>query len=394
MIAVDLTYSTLNLEGSVAESWVRVKSSGGMSPPWYTSTLWHLMGLSGWWKFLRAHDFRLRPGRLPLAALITTYAVCNSILGAMQSSIYGSRLRRVPTPTDPIFVLGHWRTGTTWLHELLSQDERFTFPTTYECIAPHYCVLLGSMYQKLFAGLLPSRRAMDAMPMGFERPQEDELALVALGEPSPMWWVGYPGETAGQKYLTLRELPLDKRDRWLTTLKNFLRLVRYRRPGRAIVLKSPAHTSRLALLSAAFPAGRFVHVVRDPIAVFASTVHLWTRVHAISGLAPMETTDLYAHVLDTYVDMYREFLATVSALPSGSFHQLRYEDLVAHPLRALEECYESLWLGDFALAAPRIEKHLERARGFRTNTFEISSECREQIRARWAPIYSKWGYEV
>jgi hypothetical protein len=117
-------------------------------------------------------------------------------------------------------------------------------------------------------------------------------------------------------------------------------------------------------------------------------------VHTISGLTAMDTTDLYAYVLDTYVDMYREYFATVSALPAGSFHQLRYEDLVTNPLRSIEECYQSLGLGDFSRAAPRIEKYLERASGFRTNTFEISSECREQIRARWAPIYSKWGYEV
>ena len=378
----------------MGDPWVRVKSSGGVTPPWHTSTLWHLMSLSGWWGFLRAHGFRMRPGRVALAAPITAYALHNSILRAMQSAIYGTRLRRASAPTDPIFVLGHWRAGTTWLHELLTQDDRFTFPTTYECVSPHYCVLLGSLYPKLFASLLPSRRAMDAMPMGFERPQEDELALLALGQPSPMWWVGYPGEQAGQQYLTLRELPPSERERWLATLKSFLRLVSFRRPQRTIVLKSPAHTSRLGLLSSAFPAGRFVHVVRDPVAVFASTVHLWTTVHAISGLTAMDTTDLYAYVLDTYVAMYREYFATVSLLPAGSFYQLRYEDLVANPLRSIEECYQSLGLGGFSRAAPRIEKYLERVSGFRTNTFEISSECREQIRARWAPIYSKWGYEV
>ena len=61
--------------------------------------------------------------------------------------------------------------------------------------------------------------------------------------------------------------------------------------------------------------------------------------HAISGLTAMDTTDLYAYVLDTYVAMYREYFATVSLLPAGSFYQLRYEDLVANPLGSIEECY-------------------------------------------------------
>ena len=331
-MSIGFVYARDNPRGAVAESWVQVRFSGGLTPPWYTSTLWHLMGLSGWWNFLRAHRFRVRLGRLPMAALSTTYALHNSILGAIQSTIYASRLRRVPIPTDPVFVLGHWRAGTTWLHELLCQDERFTFPNFYECVAPHYCVLSTSLYPKMFSGMVPRQRAMDAMPLGFERPGEDELALLALGEPSPMWWAGYPGETAGQRYLTLRELPPSQRDRWLATLKYFLRLVSYRQPGRAVILKSPAHTARLGLLFPAFPAARFVHIVRDPTAVFASTVHLWTTLHAICELTKMAPNDLYAYVLDTYVAMYREFFATVATLPPRCFFQVRYEDLVADPL--------------------------------------------------------------
>src|SRR5579863_4817380 len=37
-----------------------------------------------------------------------------------------------------VVVLGYWRSGTTLLHELLSLDSRYSFPTTHACMNPHH----------------------------------------------------------------------------------------------------------------------------------------------------------------------------------------------------------------------------------------------------------------
>ena len=63
-------------------------------------------------------------------------AVVNSVLSFLQTLIYGRAVARTELNRAPIFILGHWRSGTTYLHELLVLDERFAFPTTYECFAP------------------------------------------------------------------------------------------------------------------------------------------------------------------------------------------------------------------------------------------------------------------
>ena len=41
----------------------------------------------------------------------------------------------------PIFVIGHWSSGTTLLHELLVCDPRHTYPDTYACLAPNHFLL-------------------------------------------------------------------------------------------------------------------------------------------------------------------------------------------------------------------------------------------------------------
>lgn len=130
---------------------------------------------------------------------------------------------------------------------------------------------------------MPAKRVMDNMALGFDRPQEDELALVALGVPSPMWWLAYPGEAKGRAYLTLRDIPARERERWARVFRGFLRLLTYRHQAKPLVLKSPPHTARLAMLARMFPKARFLHIVRDPYAVFASTIHLWLKTQAFGA---------------------------------------------------------------------------------------------------------------
>ena len=39
---------------------------------------------------------------------------------------------------------------------------------------------------------MPSRRPMDNMPAGWDRPQEDEFALCMMGQPSPYADIAFP----------------------------------------------------------------------------------------------------------------------------------------------------------------------------------------------------------
>jgi len=374
--------------------WVQTKIAGGQRPPWYSSTLWHTMSVGGWWRFLRAHRFRLAARKLPLAASITFYTINNSVLGLLQSAIYGSRVRRTCIERDPIFILGHWRSGTTHLHELLALDVNFTAPTTYECVTPRHFLLTDRLYPALLSWVVPSKRAFDNMELGFQRPQEDELALVALGVPSPMWTAGYPDDTVGQAYLTLLGVSVRERRRWEDAFTQFLRRVTYRHPGRPLLLKSPGHTARLQLLQELFPAARYLHIVRNPYQVFASTVHLWQKVIDFNGLVRPDPDRLERKVLQTLQQMYEGFDRARASLPDGCFHQLRYEDLIRDPMTTLESCYAALALGDIARVAPRVMAYLSGRRDYRPNEYEISAEGKAAVRQAWGPIFSKWGYEI
>ena len=93
-------------------------------------------------------------------------------------------------------MIGHWRSGTTLLHELLVRDPRHTYPDTYACFAPNHFLVSGWWMKPCLKVLLPSQRPIDNMPAGWDHPQEDEFALCNMGVPSPYLTIIFPEPSA------------------------------------------------------------------------------------------------------------------------------------------------------------------------------------------------------
>ncbi|MGC3970350.1 MAG: sulfotransferase [Pirellulales bacterium] len=195
----------------------------------------------------------------------TVYSTGSSLLHRIDQLLYSGRVRRAAEPKPPLFVVGHWRTGTTLLHELLVQDERFTSPSTYQVMAPHHFLLSDGWMPKFLGHALPARRPMDNMAVGFDKPQEDEFALCNLGLPSPYLKWAFPRHypEPGMS-LDIEALPERERRRWIAGLRGFVRRLSYHDPRRT-VLKSPTHTARLDTLSRVFPGAQFIHIVRESV---------------------------------------------------------------------------------------------------------------------------------
>ena len=123
--------------------------------------LWFGCDSCAWARLLARNRFAVHRSRWHLAALVSAVGVINTALGLAQRMTYGRRVARTPIEHGPIFVIGHWRAGTTLLHELLSCDPRHSVPTTYQCFAPHHFLLTGRLMPRLLRRLMPDRRPMD-----------------------------------------------------------------------------------------------------------------------------------------------------------------------------------------------------------------------------------------
>src|SRR5271166_4955893 len=92
--------------------------------------------LGRWLQVLWENDFAVDRPHWGRAAVITLASIPNTLLAAWENLFYGRKVRNAKVP-PPLFILGMWRSGTTHLHNLLAQDDRFAYPTTYQVCYPH-----------------------------------------------------------------------------------------------------------------------------------------------------------------------------------------------------------------------------------------------------------------
>ncbi|MFH1330999.1 MAG: sulfotransferase [Actinomycetota bacterium] len=84
---------------------------------------WHGMTPAVWLRLLACNRAAVSPGRLPMALAISALSLGNSAAGLLQRARYGRAIAGATVGPPPLFIIGHWRTGTTLLHELLALDE-------------------------------------------------------------------------------------------------------------------------------------------------------------------------------------------------------------------------------------------------------------------------------
>jgi LPS sulfotransferase NodH len=352
------------------------------------------MTFSGWRRLLKRNHYAVDPEFRASVRWINFISLVNSAYRRAQLLERGLFLRKATVKHPPIFILGHWRSGTTLLHEVLVLDARHTSPNSYQCFAPHHFVVTSWFAYRFLKFLLPSKRPMDNMAMGWKLPQEDEFALANLGLPSTYLDITFPkGRPHDPEYLTLEGVPPEDLERWKQTLWRFLRNVNYQDPRR-IVLKSPPHTARVRVLREMFPDAKFVHITRDPYVVFPSTVNLWTQLNKRHGLQHPQPVGLDEYVFDNFERMYRRFELDRATIPESHLVDVRYEDLIQDPVAQVARVYEQLELGGFDELEPKLTTFWSGQADYRTNRYAIDEATRTEVQRRWGPWMRKYGYDA
>lgn len=354
-------------------------------------SLWSGMCFGPWWKMLARHRFDVAPSRIPMAAAITLFSALNSCSAVLQHALYGRRIAATQLKPEPLFILGHWRSGTTLLHQLLCIDPRHVGPTFLECFAPEHCLILRRLAPAL-KFLLAPRRPMDAMSIGWHDPQEDEFAAVVMGYPSPNETFAFPNHRHPDwRYTDLDDLDrheLECREKaWL----RFLRTVICRRPGR-LVLKDPLHTCRIPRLTALFPQAKYVYVMRDPRRVIASTIHLRRSMYRTYGLQRPDLGDLEDEVFRDFAHLHERFEQHRSRIDPQALFELRFERLIANPAESIRQLYEHLSLGGFAQIEQAVRQYCDKNRDYQPNRYTLSPRLTRRIEVELAPYVQRYGY--
>lgn len=352
------------------------------------------MTLSGLLRTLRRHGCRVQVRRLDRLAYLFTVAGLNSLYRLIEQSANRRLIAASGFPQPPVFILGHWRSGTTHLHNLINLDPRFAAPTMYQGTFPHHFVFSQPIGEKLLARLTPATRPMDAMAWSQRSPHEDEFALASLSGVSPYLAVMFPNTPNPElSSLDLASLPRARQADWERAMLYFVKKVAAKNDGRQrVVLKSPPHSGRVPTLLRLFPGAKFIHMVRDPFAVYLSTVNLWQKAMAHSHLQDPDPERVDEMILESYLELFRLFERDRRLIPAGDLCQVRFEDLEADPLACLERLYRDLGLGGWPDMRPRLQDYLAGLGSYQRNRFCLDPASQDLVARRWAPAFSAYGY--
>lgn len=347
-----------------------------------------------WLRLLRENRFSVAPSCLPRALAITCQSMQNSVFQWIDRHRLRSSLNDLEVP-PPLFVLGHWRNGTTHLHNLLAVDMRFAYPNNYQALFPATFLTAESLHSRAIEFFLPKRRPMDNMEWTMHSPQEDEFALCISTFKSPcMGWVFPRRRDHYAKYLTFREVSHTEINEWKEGLLWYLKKLTWKLK-RPLILKSPPHTCRIKLLLELFPQAKFVHIHRNPYDVFPSSRRTFEVSFQMHGLQRPPAKDLDGWILNQYREMYEAFFDQRDLIPKGHFFEVGFEELERDPIGHIQRLYHALSLADFAHTKQALESYVRSIDGYQKNRFpKLNPELRRRIAEAWRPCFEQWSYPV
>lgn len=358
----------------------------------------YLAGITAgdWWKLLHENRFRISPAYAHRAAFITVLSLFNSWHRRIEQNRFNDQIEATEITRSPLFILGHWRSGTTHLHNLLAQDdELFAYANTYQVINPHTFLTTEETNTRRFSWMLPSKRPMDNMALSFQSPQEDEFAPLLTCRLSSYLGMSFPErEEFYSSYLTFAEASPEEIARWKSAFTWFLKKLTFKY-DRALLLKSPPHTARIRILLELFPDARFIHIHRHPEQVFQSFRHYYDTAMWHTYLQRPDREVIDGEIIARYRRLYGAFLADRDLIPTGNFHELGFDQLESDPLGSVKHIYQTLSLPGIDRALPKISSYVATLETYQKNRLTPLDEItRQRLRDAWSPVYTRWGYEI
>lgn len=294
----------------------------------------------------------------------------------------------------PIFILGHWRSGTTLLHNLLCQDQNAAFITTYQSIFPH------NMHSKwLFKNFvhwkIPDKRPTDDMDLGVNLPQEDDFAMANI-TPAFYDFFFFPDQylSTYEKHVRFTENGDENKQAWLEGYDYLIRKALYNRKGKFPILKNPANTARFTGILEKYPDAKFIHIYRNPLTVYLSTKKFFLSLFPSVQLQKTTPEQITNIVFKYYGLVMRDYLDQRNLIPEESLYEISFEDFEKEPFAFLEEIYKKFDIDDWPKAATYIKAYYKEQDGYQKNVYKISQEELNRVQTEWGFAFEAFNYTI
>lgn len=260
---------------------------------------------------------------------ISLYLIQNIVLGWLVEPFYWIQRTLYKSPKDipePIFIIGSWRSGTTYLHsEIVKATNAATIKNTFSC-----CPQAALIFKEVIRKLIPSfeNRFFDWVPLPSEGPQELDIALLRFSCQHPPSSIGI-GESLSND--------LKRWYQWKASVdfKRKLKLIlewawiHDGSPGKIFINKAPAFTTRVDLLLELWPKAKFIYIERK----FGLEKSIEKSIKSFNrefGFIPyIDNASKDAQLTKSFI--FDKWKLMKGLIPKNNLIEVQYEDLINMP---------------------------------------------------------------
>jgi len=306
---------------------------------------------------------------------------------------YDRKINNMMVQNPPVFIIGHWRSGTTYLHELLSKDPQFCYVSLWNTLLPDSGLILEPI-KRFLSRFLPSERPMDAIKVDMDGPYEDEAALAVLYPWSFFHCLHFP-KNAEEQYLKsihFQGMSAEEKNQWKTAYLHFIKMVMFANKGKQLLSKNPPNTARITTLLELFPEAKFIHIYRSPYLVYLSTKKMRRNVLDKLALQNASQEDIEHQVIQNYIRLLNSYFDQKEQIPNDNLVEIKYEDLISDPLGQVKHIYSTLKIPGFKYAEPEMRTYLDNQSEYKTNVYAIDDEIIHHVDENWKFTVERWKY--
>ncbi len=325
---------------------------------------------------------------------VTLTSILTSPARSLFKIKYNSKIKQTQIKHPPVIIIGHWRTGTTYLHELISQDPQFCYVSLWNTLLPDSFLILEPL-KKFLSNFLPKQRPMDEIKVAIDGPYEEEAGIAVLSLWSFFHCLHF-ARNAEEQYLKsihFDDLNSEEKKQWKNNYLQFMKTVTYANNGKRILIKNPANTARITTLLELFPEANFIHIYRNPYKVYLSTMKMRNRVLDKLALQNAKQEEIEKQVIENYKRLMKSYFKQKTQIPKDKLVNIKYEDLISNPIGQVKKIYSKLNLPGLKDALPEMQKYLEKQKDYKTNVYNIDKKIINHVKKNWNFTIDMWDYK-
>lgn len=302
-------------------------------------------------------------------------------------------IRKTKVEKDPIFIIGYYRSGTTYLYTLLSKDKSKGYVSNVEGYLPTTFLRFPRLTYKMIEMSLPENRPMDNVIMTPEEPTEDEYSIGAFSPYSIYHGFVFPRNfKLYSRYNSFKDLPEDL-GKWKKLFCWFTKKLTAHFKGNQIIYKNPSATYRIKHILDMYPNAKFIHIHRNPYEVFSSNVRYHNDVFKIYTLQKWDEEEMKQTILENYRELYECYEEQKGLIPKENLITIGYEDFLKAPMKYAEMIYKQLRIDGFAEAKETMEAYVATQKSYKPNLHRLGLDIIESVNENWGDILKRLGYK-